>query len=68
MQSLNLWKGIYLSSKGLPRTISTYSLSMLFDITETQELSKAHIDNINKEINKLVKRDKTNKMNIIKLL
>ena len=67
MQSLHFWKGKYLSRKGLPRTVNTYSLSMLFYITETQEPSKLQIDNINKEINKIVKRDKKTSIDMIKL-
>ena len=67
MQSLHFWKGKYLSRKGLPQTVNTYSLSMLFYITETQEPSKLQIDNINKEINKIVKRDKKTSIDMIKL-
>ena len=67
MQSLHFLKGKYLSRKGLPQAINTYSLSMLFYITETQEPSKLQIDNINKEINKIVKRDKKTCMDAKKL-
>ena len=38
---------------------------MLFYITETQEPSKSQIDNINKEINKIAKRDKKTSMDMI---
>ena len=58
MQSLHFWKGKYLSRKGLPRTVNTYSQSMPFYIAERQEPSKLQIDNINKEITKIVKREK----------
>ena len=58
MQSLHFWKGKYLSRKGLPRTVNTYSLSMLFYITETQEPQNYRSIISIKKLKKLLKETK----------